>query len=89
MHPRYGRCMRTTIRLDDDLLGETKTLAAETGRTRTAVIEDALREQLARRATPREPVELPTIGGGRILPGADLDDNAAVGDVMDGLADPS
>jgi len=49
--------MRTTVRLDDDLLRQTKTLAAQTGRTLTAVIEDALRETLARdrgrRARPR------------------------------------
>jgi predicted transcriptional regulator len=40
--------MRITIHIDDQLLGETKQLAVRTGRTLTAVIEDALRETLAR-----------------------------------------
>lgn len=45
--------MRTTIRLDDALLLEVKREAAETGMTLTAVIEESLRERLARRATSR------------------------------------
>ncbi len=40
--------MRTTVRLDDQLLLEVRRWAADTGRTITAVIEDALREVLAR-----------------------------------------
>jgi len=70
--------MRTTIRLNDQLLAEAKQLAAQTGRTLTAVIEDALREVLARRKqTPRH-------GSGGLRPGVDLDDNAALRDLMDG-----
>ena len=42
--------MRTTVRLDDKLHAETKTLAAETGRTLGAVVEDALRLAPARPA---------------------------------------
>ena len=38
--------MRSTVRLDDDLLRQLKVLAGQTGRTLTAVIEDALREAL-------------------------------------------
>ena len=37
------------MRLDDPLLAEAKKYAADNGRTLTAVIEDALRETLARR----------------------------------------
>ena len=82
--------MRTTIRLDDDLLRDAKKLAAETGRTLTAVIEDALREQLARRERPRRRVELPVFhGGGGLRPGVDLGDNVALRDLMDDDADPS
>lgn len=77
--------MRTTIRLDDQLLTETKQLAARTGRTLTAVIEDALREMMARRQQvaklPR--VRLPTFSGNGLLPGVDLDDSAALSDLMD------
>lgn len=81
--------MRTTIRLDDDLLRQAKELAATSGRTLTAVIEDALRVQLAQRATPKRRVELPTFGGGGGLqPGVDLDNNAALLDLMESPSDP-
>ena len=77
--------MRTTIRLDDQLLTETKQLAARTGRTLTAVIEDALREMMARRQqmTKLPKVRLPTFAGNGLLPGVDLDDSAALLDLMD------
>ncbi len=39
-------CMRTTIRIDDALLAELKTEAARSGKTLTAVIEDAVRGNL-------------------------------------------
>jgi hypothetical protein len=71
--------MRTTIRLDDELLKEAKALAARRGRTLTSLIEDGLREQLLRaESTPeRGEVELPTWSGGQLRPGVDLDDSAA------------
>ena len=72
--------MRTTVRLDDRLLAEAKKHAAETGRTLTAVLENALRESLARR-TPlvkRKPIRLKTVRGDGVQPGVDLDDSAAL-----------
>jgi hypothetical protein len=58
--------MRTTIRLDAALLAEAKKLAAETDQTLTAIIEDALRERLARRKSrPAPPVRLVTFRGAR------------------------
>jgi hypothetical protein len=77
--------MRTTLNLDDRLLMEAKKLAAESGRTLTAVFEDALRERLARRghAPSRKPVELRTFRGGGVQPGVDLDDSAALLDLME------
>ncbi|MGH2630805.1 MAG: type II toxin-antitoxin system VapB family antitoxin [Actinomycetota bacterium] len=87
--------MRTTIRLDDALLTEAKALAARTGRTLTKVVEDALRETLARRPAtdgPRPRTPLPTDdGGGRgggLRSGVDLDDTAALLDLME-RDDPS
>jgi hypothetical protein len=79
--------MRTTIRLDDDLLHEAKAYAAATDRTLTRLIEDALREALARRdARPaRRRVRLPTSGHGGLQPGVDLDSNAKLLDLMEGL----
>ena len=77
--------MRTTINIDDRLLSETKQLAAGTGKTLTAVIEDALRERLARQRVVKRaaPVRLPTFGGNGLQPGVDLDDSAALRDLMD------
>lgn len=83
-------CMRTTIRIDEQLLKEAKQLAIRSGKTLTAVIEDALRESLSRQraAERREPVRLITFGGAGLLPGADLDDSAALLDVMESSDDP-
>jgi Arc/MetJ family transcription regulator len=83
--------MRTTIRLDDDLLTSAKRSAAESGRTLTAVIEDALREALSRRTTRGENshVRLTTVGGNGPLPGVDLDDTAGLLELMDGSRGPA
>jgi hypothetical protein len=77
--------MRTTVRLDERLLAEAKKRAAETGRTLTAVLEDALRETLARRSTraKRRPVRLKTVKGDGVRPGVDLDDTSALFDLME------
>lgn len=78
--------MRTTIRLNDHLLTEAKRYAAETRRTLTDLIADALREVLARRrAVGKKPkrVRLPTFQGDGLRPGVDLDNNAVLLDLMD------
>ena len=76
--------MRTTINLDDALLAEAKQVAARTGRSLTAVVEDALRESLRRRQdTGRRPLELPVFGEGGVQPGVDLDDGVALLDLME------
>lgn len=77
--------MRTTIRLDDDLLAEVKQLAARTGRTMTELIQDALRELVSRsKSAPKgERFRLPTFRGDGLQPGVDLDSNAALLDLMD------
>jgi Bacterial antitoxin of type II TA system, VapB len=78
--------MRTTIKIDDEILTEAKARAARSGTTLNAVVEDALREAFARRSqTKRDTgVALPTFNGGGLLPGIDLDDSAALLDVMEG-----
>ena len=83
--------MRTTIRLDEDLLARAKALAARTGRTLTRVIEDALRAALAqgRASRRRERIELPTFGSGGVLPGVDLDDSAALLATLESGNDPA
>ena len=80
--------MRTTIRLGDALLREAKREAARSGITLTAIIEESLRERLARSAATTEPrahTRLATSGSGGLRPGIDLDDSAALLDVMDGV----
>ena len=70
--------------MDDDLLAATKQLAAQTGRTLTAVIEDALREALMRQGKKKQkPIRLPTMAGNGLQPGVDLDDSAALLELME------
>ena len=76
--------MRTTVRLDEHLLHQAKQHAVASGTTLTAVLEQALRESLARRAAAArlEPVRLKTFRGGGVRPGVDLDDSASLLDIM-------
>ncbi len=80
-----SRCMRTTIRLDDQLLRDAQRAAAASGQTFTDLVTDALREKLARRkaAPKRERVVLPTFKGNGVQPGVDLHDSGALLDLMD------
>jgi len=76
--------MRTTVRLDPHLLAAARKRAAESGRTLTAVLEDALRASLARRGVraKSKPVRLKTVKGGGVRAGVDLDDSASLLDLM-------
>lgn len=77
-------CMRTTLNLDDQLMRQAKEEAARSGRTLTSVVEDALREALSRRATaPVEPYRVQPFAGSGLCPGVDLNDSAALLDLMD------
>jgi predicted transcriptional regulator len=77
--------MRTTIRLDEHLLAEAKKFAAESGRTLTSVLEDSLRDTLARRSArpKRIRVRLKTVKGDGVRPGVDLNDSAALLEAME------
>ena len=77
--------MRTTINVDDALLREAKTAALQSGRTLSEFFEDALRETLSRRKESRNGrrVKLPTFEGRGLQPGVDLDDSAALLDLME------
>jgi Ribbon-helix-helix protein, copG family len=76
--------MRTTIRIDDELYRQVKAMAARSGRTVAAVLEDAVRRGL----TPSEPrtggpyAVRPT-GRGGLRSGMDLASNAAVAEALD------
>jgi hypothetical protein len=81
---------RTTIRMSEHLLAEAKQLAARRNRTLTAVIEDALRESLARARMdePHRPLKLTTYGSGGLQPGVDLDNSADLWELLDEADDP-
>lgn len=55
------------------------------GCTLTAVLEDALREALARRRAHvrTKPIRLKIVKGGGVRPGVDLDDSASLLDLME------
>ena len=67
--------MRTTVRLDDNLLKRAKIKAAAEGRTLTDLIEEGLRNVLAQRPDKKkrrlEPLPVSKQTGG-LLPGVDL-----------------
>lgn len=72
-------CMRTTVHIDDHPFAEQKRIAADIGKTLTAVIHDALHESLSRHpATKRIAVDLPLFHGTGVRPGVDLSDSASL-----------
>ena len=64
---------------------EVKRYAVERDKTLTKVIEEALREKLARKQPEPQTFELHTFDSGGLRSDVDLDDNAAMRDLMDGL----
>jgi hypothetical protein len=78
--------MRTTINLPDRLLAQARRLAAGSGTTLTALLEEALRRELAdrrRRRGRRRRAALTTFGTRGLQPGVDLDDSAALLDLIE------
>lgn len=76
--------MRTTVRLDENLLRTAKEHAARTGRTLTALIEESLRRTLEAEEPDdeREPYRVATFSSS-LRPGVDLDSNAATLEAME------
>lgn len=76
--------MRTTIRINDELLQRAKKRAHDEGRPLTSLIEEGLRVILAEpRAVSRERLELPVSqAGGGVLPGVDLNRAGELEEVM-------
>lgn len=88
MYTGYALMMRTTLSIDDQLLAQAKADALRSGRTLGQVVEDALRLALASRPTvKRRPVSLPTHDG-VLRDGIDLDDSAALLEIME-VSDPA
>jgi len=77
-------CMRTTLNLDDDLMKALRKRAAETGRTMTELMEEALRALLAPRPAQREEREFHWVTcRGKLQPGIDLADRDSLLDAME------
>jgi hypothetical protein len=77
--------MTTTIQLEDTLLAEAEAFAAETGKSLAEIVEDALRQAIASRRPngQKSTVKLKTHGSGGLQPGVDLNNTAALLDLMD------
>ena len=78
--------MRTTLNLDDQLLTYAKHQAIEESISLARVIENALRESLAKPRANREKIQLITASGPGVKPGVDLDNGRSLLDIME---DPS
>lgn len=78
--------MRTTIRIDDNLLNDAKKIAVSSKTTLSALIETALKEMLFRRQQKgaKTRIQLVTFKGRGLKHGVDLDDSASLVDLMEG-----
>ncbi len=79
--------MRTTVNIDQHLLGEAKLIAAREHRTIGSVLEDALRKLLdddrARHGAGREDFRLPRFDyAGGLRPGVDLEDKELMAELL-------
>ena len=76
--------MRTTIRINDDLLKRAKKRAADEGRTLTSLVEDGLLLVLSQSKADRSRrVELPVSKAtGGVLPGIDLNRSCDLEEIM-------
>ncbi len=78
--------MRTTISIDDGLLDDLRRRAAEQGKTVSQVIEDSVRDSMLRHRDENRPLfRVRAFSAGGYQPGVNLDDNADLLDIMDGL----
>ena len=81
-----GLCMKTTVEIDDNLLKRSKTRALNEGISLKALIEQGLRQVLARRGgTGVKKQTLPVCSqGGGVHPGINLNDSSELEDRMSG-----
>ncbi len=82
--------MRTTLTIDDSLYAEAKIRAAQVGCGIGSLVEDALRDYLARAGAsrPADYPPLPTFRSGGTRPGVDLNDMSAVLELLDEGQEP-
>ncbi len=76
--------MRTTVTIADELLASAKLRAQERGITLGALVEDALRRELAvSNETPERPPVPIFRGGNGLRPGVDISSNRAICEFLD------
>lgn len=76
--------MRTTLEIDDYVLRRAKQLAAREGTTLTRIVEEALRERVARTRRRAKPFRLRLLTKkGRLIPGVNLADRDALYERME------
>ena len=77
--------MRTTLDIDDHVLRRAKQVAAQEGKTLTRVVEEALRERVARPRREGRPFRLRLLTKkGRRIPGVNLADRDALYERLEG-----
>jgi hypothetical protein len=78
---------QVTIDVDDNLIQQAKDAAAKTHRSLDEFMADAIRVEMdrLRRVRTRQKFKLITSGSGGVFPGVDIDDTAALLDIMDGI----
>lgn len=74
--------MKTTLNIDDIVMGRLRQEAARTGQTMSALVEAALRLLLDRESEPAELPPLPRLSSGGAL--VDIADRNALSDAMGG-----
>jgi hypothetical protein len=83
--------LRTTVRLEESLLEQARTLAEKQNKTLTSLIEEGLCKVIKEARTPkaRRKIVIP-IGKqtGGTWPGVDISNSAELLDIMDGYLDP-
>jgi hypothetical protein len=79
--------LRTTVRLEENLLEEAKAQASRQSRTLTSLIEEGLRLAIVSSQIPahRKKVVLPVSRcGGGTMPGVDINNSAELLDILEG-----
>ena len=75
--------MRTTLNLDDQLVISARQRALDENVPLSKVMENALREALAKPRVDTKPIRLVTSSGSGVKPGVDLDNTHSLLDIMD------
>ena len=82
-------CMRVTLNIDDELYRRIKRRKADSGKTITALVDDAIRMYFARCVdAPKPDTDLPVFHGTGVLPGINLYSHSSLLDTMEGPNDP-